>query len=764
MKMKRVKIGLLIVAGLLLTSIAFSAQNTSLCGRIVDSATREALTGVNVMVRGTVLGASTDMDGIFCIAAIPPGTYTVDVTMIGYRKETLRSIQVPLAEELLIFMQSTVLEQPNLIVTASKRKQLIENSPVSVDVIDMRAIQSRNVVELDEVLQNAAGFGVTDGQIDLRGSTGWNYSAGSRVLLMVDGHPMINGDTGGINWDLIPVEEVERVEVVKGAGSALYGSNAMAGMVNVITRDPSEKPQTRFRYSWGFYDEPPYDSWRWTDRFYTYQIKEGNFNPENILSFGGLDVSHSQKIGKTGFLLSAGKKTSDEYYQNGDYDRWHVMGKVKYHFTPQKAFDLAATYALNEHGEFIQWISQKQPLEVEPDEAGNRVRYAKSSVRATFRNAINQRLAYTIKGNFYRTDWENDFVDNTDDAVTDRIGSEVQMDYVAGMHAITFGGETTFYQTESKMYGNREMLDLSLYCEDEIEWSALWALTLGSRYDYHRVKDVSTDNQFSPRMGMVYRPAEGTSLRLSVGHGFRAPSIAEIFANTSVSGVRVLPNLELNKAERAWSGELGVRQVLAWSGTTRDVMMETIFANPLVWALNRLTPQMIFDVALFYSRYSNMIDVDLNPELSDIAAVQFMNRGDARISGIEVRLTGSFFNGKVKSETGYTYIDPIDLTTDKILNYRSRHRLNAGLEWQIGKWQLGMDYRYASRIEEVLNLLGSGFEERVPMHVMDARAIVDLGKVNLGFEVKNFRNYQYTLRQRFLEPMRHYMITLRGEL
>ena len=737
-----------------------AVEKASLCGRIVDKSDNQPLLGVNVLVKGTVLGASTNKDGEFCIVSIPPGTYSLDVTMIGYHRETIKNLTVPLTQDLLIQMRSTVLEQPNLIVTASKRKQLIEDSPVSVDVINRRAIQLRNVIELDEVLENTSGIGVTDGQIDLRGSTGWNYSAGSRVLLMIDGHPMINGDTGGINWDIIPVEEVERVEVVKGAGSALYGSNAMAGMINVITRDPSDVPKTRFKTTWGFFDEPVYDAWVWTDRFYLNQIKEGNWNPGDALTFSGVDVSHSRKIGKTGILISAGKKKSTEYYQNGEYDRWHAMGKLKYNFTPQKTLSLAGTYALNDHEEFIMWKSQNQPLEVADDEVGNAIRYAKSSIRGTFQNAINQQLAYTIKGNFYRTDWKNNFKDNNDYATTDRIGSEVQFDYLTGIQSFTFGGELTNHQTESKLYGNRETLDLAAYIEDELKFSALWTLTLGSRFDYHQVSDIDSDQQFSPRLGMVYRPHESTSLRFSVGHGFRAPSIAEVFANTYVSGVRVVPNLNLNKAERAWSTELGIRQVLAWSGTTHDGRVE----NPVSWILNRMTPQLVLDAALFYSRYSDMIDVDFNPELSDIAAVQFMNRGDARISGVEFRITGSYFNGKVQNQMGYTYIDPVDLTTDKILNYRSRNRFNMGIDWIVGKWRLGLDYRYASRIEEVLNLLGSGFEERVPMHVMDARASVDLGRFDFGFEVKNFRNYNYILRQRFLEPVRHYVFTLRGEI
>ncbi|MBN2102835.1 TonB-dependent receptor [bacterium] len=739
----------------LFKSTLFAQTKGAIEGWIIEENTGNPLYGANIMAKGTLLGNSSDTGGYFNIQNLPTGPHLLQITMIGYEKQSVPvSIRPDATAQVTVHLAPTVLKQPTLVVTATKRKQHIEDAPTTVDVIQSEYILKRNPATLDEVLVNTPGLGIIEGQIELRGSTGFNYAAGSRVLLMIDGHPMINGDTGGINWDAIPVEEVDHVEIVKGAGSALYGGNAMSGMVNIITRTPRITPQLRYRLHWGFYDEPAYGNWLWTDRFLTRQISENNIDLQHALTYEGVDVSYSQQIRDVGILATLGRKTSRGYHENGDYTLWNAFLKTVIHFTPQKKWILMGNLAFNDHGEFIQWESQSAPMTVPDSEYGNRIDYRKGGLMSTFKHAINHRFAYTVKSNWYRTDWKNNFPGMPDYAVTDKIGSEIQVDLLKGNHGFTLGTEGIYTITDARIFGQESSWDAAIYAEDQIKFSPLWTLTAGARLDVHRIPDVSFDWQISPRAGLVFRPQSGTSVRMSMGRGFRAPSLAEVFSEVYVSGMRVVPNLELKKAEKAISAEIGINQ-----------MFQTTSHEQLYG----LQPKFIVDVALFANWYDNMIDVGKN---SNLHAYQFMDMGRAEIYGLESKIKASLWDGLFIINSGWTWLDHRDLDgwglldKDKLnpgepLPYRSNHRVTAGGEIVLNRLSFGLDYRYASVHKKVIIFPN---DQRVPMHVVDARIQYNFGKLNLSIDCKNLRNYHYTLRQRLLEPIRHYVITLRGNI
>jgi len=756
---KYIPIPIIMGSILLTTMLVAQKSRVIITGKVFDNQTQKPLLGANVMIDGTLLGCSTDNQGEFFIHNVPPGQYNITATMIGYKKQILKnhSVTDKVTPAIQFNLEPTILQQPTLIVTASKRKQHLQDASTSVDVISKRDIQSRGIRNLDEVLENTPGLIMVDNQINLRGSTGFNMAAGSRVLLMIDGQPMIIGDTGGIGWDAFSIDQIERIEIVKGAGSALYGSNAMAGMVNIITQDPSPIPETRIKLSYGFYDDPAYAEWRWWKEsykpFYLFGLKSLDLQQSRY--FQGIDLSHSRQIGKLGFLLNLGRKTSTGYTQNGDESRWNGMGKLKIRFTPQKSLTLIGNWALNDHGHFLQWISQDRPLEVSDEELGNWLRYEKGYLNAKYQHGVNQKLAYELKANVYRCHWENHFHDNLDRATTDRIGGEAQINYIYKRHSITSGTEFIVHVTESMIYGNHTLWDVACYCEDELKISPIWTLNLGTRFDHHHVPDISTDQQISPRAGMVWKPQEGTSIRISAGHGFRAPSIAEVFPDITVSGFHVVPNLNLKRAERAISFELGFSQIL----TMNTINIETKI-GPINWLIQKLNPQLGLDIAFFLSRYSNMIDATFD---FDNMEAKFMNLGKARIIGMESRFQSSFFNSHIIASIGYTCLDPINLDTNKMLPYRSKHQIVTSLQFRLWKILLGWDYRYASQIQEIIYILGSGPSEQVPIHVMDTRINFDFNHFQIGLEGKNIRNYHYTLRQKTLEPIRHYILTIRGK-
>src|SRR5437867_540118 len=214
-----------------------------------------------VGVPNTTLFTQTDPQGHYRLTPLLAGDIRVRVAAIGYLP-TAASVSVPAADSAIadFTLQPSPLELPPLDVVSTKVARFGDRPATSVVQIPARDIYQRAVNTVDEAVDKAPGIQMLNGQINIRGSTGYVQGLNSRVLLLVDGVPMNQGDRGGINWDLLPVDNVERVEVVKGAGSALYGSAALGGVVNLITRDIPDDAHARVRLIGGGFAGPPHDT------------------------------------------------------------------------------------------------------------------------------------------------------------------------------------------------------------------------------------------------------------------------------------------------------------------------------------------------------------------------------------------------------------------------------------------------------------------------------------------------------------------------
>ena len=216
----------------------------TITGFAFDGKSQEPLIGVNVVVQRTVLGASTDRNGRFTIERIPAGTYSLKVSTMGYKTRTVDNVIVRSGKttHLNISLEETVIALNPIVVTAAKHPQSLSTSHQVVAVIHRSSIARRQSRDLEEALFTVSGVHFNEQNISIRGSSGFSvYNVGSRVLLMIDGVPYLTSDLGAINWETLPLLDVDRIEVVKGAGSALYGSSAMGGVVNILTRTPSPK-------------------------------------------------------------------------------------------------------------------------------------------------------------------------------------------------------------------------------------------------------------------------------------------------------------------------------------------------------------------------------------------------------------------------------------------------------------------------------------------------------------------------------------------
>ncbi len=688
----------------------------ALIGKISNVSTGEPLPGANIILTQTLMGASSDLEGNFVVNKIPAGNYNVKATMMGYKSETV-SVLIKSGEPTTIDFQlkETVIESPTLVVTASKKAQSFQDVPNSVAIISLKEIERRNKPYLDEVLEYVPGVNMMAGDVNIRGSSGFSLGAGSRVLFLVDGIPMMPGDSGDIKWDIVPASQIERVEIVKGAGSALYGSHALGGVINIITKEPKLKPATHFQFSSGIYNKPFYPEWNWTNK---------------ILIFSQIDITHSRSWDKLSFMLSGGRRKTTGYQQNGWKDNYSLLGKINYKFNQQSTLTLQSNWSTVDYGEIYLWRNQTHPYQVPPPSVGDWVNSSKFSFNAVFRQLINSKFTYKLRTSYFHNNFQHHY-GNNDHSKANKRGLEIQADYMPNRsHTFTMGIEGIYDNTTSSIWGIHHAYTWAGYVQDELRLHNSLSLTLGGRYDYHYVDIGEEDNQLNPKLGVNFRPFLFTTMRVSVGRGFRAPTLAEMFTDTYQSGFKVFPNPDL-KTEKAWSYEIGVNQLIA--------------------------DKLILDIALFHNDYKNFIE----PERDVYNNVQFINVPNARIRGVEFNTQGSLWQRLLSFNLGYTYMDPVDLDTKETLAYRPRHLWTSGVTLSYSIFEAGIDFRYISRLEKVKVYAK---DDRVPQKVWDGRVTANISGLMLSLNINNLFQYNYTQVERNIAPPRNFVLTVSREL
>jgi iron complex outermembrane receptor protein len=713
-----------ILSAVALLLLAVRTEAAEIHGRVVSKSDGEFLAGVSIRLTGTLRGTTTDADGEFHLRDIEPGTYGLTISCVGFGREVIGGLVLAEGDSLfrVIELTAVAIQTEPVVVIASKREQSIQEVPISVSLMESRAIEERNFPSVEDAMRYVPGVNVVDAQVSIRGSSGYSRGAGSRVLMLVDGIPLLTADTGELNFETIPVGQVDRLEVSKGAGSALYGSNALGGVINVITRPIPHEPETRVRLYGGLYASPSYPEWDWGGgtRF-----------------MDGETFTHGRRIGDTGLLLSA-SRTADEGYRQNDYrKRLNGYAKVKHDFSPNSALTGTFNIMHQERGSFLNWKDLSNAL-VPPDvQQGDWIQSDRFFLSGQYQHVESTDLMITGRGIWYHNLFKDNIDTVTHQSRSDMYRGEGQATWTVHQdHILTFGVEGNAEVVEADLFGDRTGAGFGIYVQDEISFSPSLQLTLGARFDYQDLDSLESDSELSPKVGLMYSPWAGSRFRASAGRGFRSPTAAEAFVTTMLSIITIVPNPAL-QSERSVSYEVGLNQVLG------EIML--------------------FDLALFQTDFSNLIE----PRFISGTTGQFTNVTRARIRGLEANLAAGFLSRRLVFNLGYTLTDPRDLTEDDVLKYRHRHLVYLNGTFQHGIVLVGVDFRYLSeveRIDEEFAAVIPDADERVPISVVDVRAGVDFTEnglpLSLILNIKNLFQYNYVEFIGNLAAPRSFILTL----
>ncbi|MFK7922568.1 MAG: TonB-dependent receptor [Bacteroidia bacterium] len=645
-----------------LGTLTLSAQNLSLSGKITDQETGQALTAATISVPTDNIGAFSADDGSYQLNIPLRGrtSVTVRYTYNGYTPiEQTVSLTEGNTATLDIALIPAGFTTDDVVITATKGfEQKQSDVTVSIQVVKPQSIDLQATTQMDKIIDQIPGVDNQDGQINIRGSSGYAYGVGSRVMVTLDGLPLLTGDAGTASLKLIPVDNIAQVEVLKGASSVLYGSAALGGVINVITADPEAIPKTRVRVRGGLFGQPANSALDWDGDASAYEASAHIF--------------HSRKINKNTDLTFQTDFIKDSGYRLGT-DREQFRGIVMTKFRPEKipglTIGLNATTNIDSSGSILYWASYS-PYALQGANGEDSITVGGALTPTTdnggFRKqlttlfAVDPSIKYLTKNGdlfWYRGRMlRNSSQNNTNQSSTnyifynDLIYQTTLFDKVSWIVGGTYSYSIA---NGDSLYGGRHDGDAEgIYTQFDAKFGKL-NTSFGFRYQSVRIDTLERESRPVLRAGLNYELRKGSNVRASFGQAFRVPTVAERYAATAGGAILIDPNPNI-QSEYGYSTELAFRQGYKGKG------VKSKFLGYL-------------DIAAFVMDYQNMVEFGINE-------VEFISRPDgslgfqgrfssknvanARISGLEITTLNSFEwkNGFfLNISGGVTLTNPVDL-------------------------------------------------------------------------------------------------------
>lgn len=731
----------------------------------------ESIVGATITLSDTNLVALSDIRGYFKLKTRSTQPFSVRVTHIGYENYQIEIDPESQHLKIKLFPTSNQLNQ--VVVSSAKVGMEVKRATVSMDIIKPYLIENKAIVNMEGIMNQLPSVNVVDGQVNIRSGSGWSYGSGSRVMVLVDDMPFLSGDAGQVQWKFLPLENLESIEVIKGASSVLYGSSALNGVINIRTAKPKTKAQSRVTLITGVYDNPQREIARWTDR-------------PRLQT--GIQAFHNERIYNTDFSASF-NFLSDLGYRFGEDDqrfRFNVTSNHRNQRVAGLRYGINASFMQQISASFLLWQSfDSGYVSRNFNKTINQARLLTVDPHLTYQTSMSVhkfRLRYNRTENSVETPITTDSNLNQSNRFN-LYFAEYQFVRTLYKNKGTFsaGLMQSYTESNSILYGGRHtLLNIAPYLQMDYRFAKKLQTSFGYRYE-HFSMNGKANNAGVVRAGVNYELTKNTFIRSSFGQGYRFPSIAERHITTAVGLVNIFPNPEL-QPEQGWSAEIGIRQGFKiakdWYGYV--------------------------DAAYFEQRYRNMIEFTFWPWLPPIPdeplanlGFKAVNIGSTKITGVDFVIGGE---GKINQDwtlrvlAGYTYTLPITLEPDKviagntgtyrrlasdtgtnILKYRYQHLIKTDIELEWKKFSVGVSVRYNDYMRNV-DLI---FVQEMPGFavlpgISEARGLNRTGdwitdiriaykvtkKLRAQFLVNNVTNHEQMTRPGDLRPPRMFLLQL----
>ncbi|MFN3840245.1 MAG: TonB-dependent receptor [Cyclobacteriaceae bacterium] len=581
------------------------AQSLTIKGTVLDAETREPLPFASIKQIHSQKGTTTDEFGNFSIA-IETGTdwtLPLEISYVGYLPETV----IPGAKQnrltVMLRPDATTLQEVT-VISATLKEISKDESPIPVEIYTPALFRKNPSPGIFESLAMINGV---QPQINCSvcntGDIHINGMEGPYTMVLIDGMPIVSSLSTVYGLSGIPNSMVRRIEVVKGPASTLYGSEAVAGLINIITKEPALSP--RFNV---------------------------DFQATTLAEFS-TDISSKWKAGKTNALLGIHyfhfnnplDINNDNFTDLTQQNRFSVFNKWQFNRAHSRHASLAIRYVYEDRwGGELQWSKADRGSS---QVYGESIYTNRAELIGSYQLPVPENFYLDYSYNYHHQDsyyGTNKYLANQQVAF-----AQLRFDKKLGKHALLVGMPFRFTHYDDNTPGTAQAQNTflpGLFVQDEFHAMTNLTLLTGLRIDYHTIHEII----FSPRLSLKYSPAKQHIIRLTGGNGFR---VVNLFTedHAALTGSRNVVIKNELKPEQSWNLNLNY---------TTTLRLATGFVN--------------FDGSVFYTHFSNKITGDFitNP---DQIIYDNLN-GHAVSKGITLNADAAFTSG-FKFIAGATIMD-----------------------------------------------------------------------------------------------------------
>lgn len=631
------------------------SQNGTISGVIKDGA--EPIPFANVGLVGTSFGVATDIDGKYSLKEIPAGKYTVQISSVGY-KNVKKSILV-VAEKPTFFnhvMEKTTAQLDEFVVTGELKEISIMESAVPIKVYKPAYFKKNPTPALFEALQIVNGVRPQiNCSVCNTGDIHINGMEGPYTMITIDGMPIVGGLSTVYGLNGIPNSMIGQMEVVKGPASTLFGSEAVGGLINVITKSPEQTPRLSvdvFGTTWGEIN---------TDVGVMFKPSE-----KISSSLGVSYFNYSNPIDNNG----------DNFTDLTLQDRVSVFNKWSFKRKKDRDFSMAFRYIYEDRwGGEMQWTPEYRGGDSIYGESIYTSRY---EVIGKYQLPFKEKLMLSFS---YSNHDQNSVYGNTPYIANQKIAfSQLHWNKKLDVHDVLVGAafRYNYYDDNTVATQTADTLNVQnnpdvaylpgLFVQDVIILHEKHKMLLGARYDY----DNRHGSIMTPRFNYKWSPNDKNTLRLSTGTGYRVVNLFTEDHAATTGSREVVINGTLNP-ETSYNANLN------WQ---RFINTEFGFIN--------------FDASVFYTYFTNKIspDYETNPQ-----QIIYENLDGYAVSqGVSFDLSINF-SAPLNIKIGGTFMDVYEMNNDENGDLQREKQLltesisgTYGVTYKFNKSNIKIDY------------------------------------------------------------------------